>query len=338
MYLMAGAGLLLVVAVLTIACRQDPSPSDDANTTLLKQLSTASRDLSRSVGAAVVRIEVERDPALVNDELKRMFGGTIPSASQGSGVVVSEDGHVLTNYHVVANSDRIIVLSDSDSYSAQVVGFDVLTDLALLKVENLEQPAIQWGNSDEVAVGEFAWAIGNPLGLQRSVTFGIISAVEQETVSDSIFQNFFQTDAALNPGSSGGPLVNVQAEVIGINTAIVGNGFQGISFAIPSNTAREVVEELLASWPSQARLDRRAARRSGRRATHQWSEPRSKGWRTHRKCGGADTGQVGGNPAWRFDRSLGCNADHDVGSTCTTGRTNECRTSHPRRFNAKRSP
>ena len=215
---------------------------------LLNNISSASRELSRSVGISVVRIEVDRDPSLVDDDLRQMFGGSgLPESTQGSGVVVSEDGYLLTNYHVVANADRIVVSIGSENHPGRLVGFDALTDLALLTVPNLDLPAIVWGNSDQVAVGDFVWAIGNPYGLQRSVTFGIISAVEQEGVSESHFQNFFQTDAAVNPGSSGGPVVNVEGKVIGINTAIVGKSFRGIGFAIPSNTAHDVVRQLRTS-------------------------------------------------------------------------------------------
>ncbi len=176
--------------------------------------------------------------------MQQLFGGAIPSAAQGTGIVVSDEGHVLTNYHVVAGADRIRVFAGSEPNSARLVGADALTDLALLVVANLSIPAVRWGDSDNTAAGDFTWAIGNPYGLQRSVTFGIISAVDRDTVASSPFQNFLQTDAALNPGSSGGPLVNVNAEVIGINTAIIGQSFSGISFAIPSNTARDVLAHL----------------------------------------------------------------------------------------------
>ena len=214
----------------------------------LAKLSAASRDLSKSVGRSVVRIEVERDETSMNDELRQMFGEVgMPLEAQGSGIVVSEDGLVLTNYHVAASANRITVVLGAERYSTTFVGADALTDLALLRVDHVKLTPITWGNSDEVAVGDLVWAVGNPFGLQRSVTFGIVSALEQDGVTSSLFQNFMQTDAAVNPGGSGGPIVNVAGRVIGVNTAIVGQSFRGISLAIPSNTARAIVDALSSS-------------------------------------------------------------------------------------------
>ncbi len=239
--------MLLLLLVVAAFWGDTQSRSSSQTVSTLKELSAASRDVARAVGPSVVRIDVERDPTQVNDELERMFGGTIPVATQGSGIVVSDEGHILTSYHVVSNSDRIVVLAGSEEHVAKLIGFDALTDVALLHVDELTLPEVQWGDSDQVEVGDFVWAIGNPFGLQRSVTFGIISAVEQEGASSNVFQNFFQTDAALNPGSSGGPLANVSGEVVGVNTAIIGNSFRGISFALPGNAARDIVEQLRAS-------------------------------------------------------------------------------------------
>ena len=115
----------------------------------------------------------------------------------------------------------------------------------MIGVDGLDIDPVSWGDSDHLAVGDLVWAIGNPFGLRKSVTFGIVSALEQNPSHDSVFQSFFQTDAAMNPGSSGGPIVDSRGHVIGINTAILGESFRGISFAIPSNTARHVVEQLM---------------------------------------------------------------------------------------------
>jgi serine protease Do len=169
---------------------------------------------------------------------------------QGSGVIVDKAGYIITNYHVVEGADNIVVrLSDRRSFEATVVGTDALTDLALLKIDADNLIAAEWGDSDKLEVGDLVWALGSPFGLDRSLTFGIVSAKSRRSgsyLSRSPYQEYLQTDAAVNPGNSGGPLVNIEGQVVGINAAIFGNSYQGISFAIPSGLAREKYDELRA--------------------------------------------------------------------------------------------
>lgn len=168
--------------------------------------------------------------------------------SLGSGFIISADGYIVTNHHVVDGADSIQVsFGDKDdkeeSYKAELIGSDKMTDLAVLKISapgNL--PFLKLGNSDAINVGEWVVAIGNPFGLDHTVTAGIISAKGRK-ISANPFDSFLQTDASINPGNSGGPLINMAGEVIGINAAIIANG-QGIGFAIPSNMAKEIIETL----------------------------------------------------------------------------------------------
>jgi len=168
--------------------------------------------------------------------------------SLGSGVVVSDDGYIVTNNHVIEHADEIkVTLYDRRVFKAKIVGVDPKTDIALIKINEKNLPTIPWGNSDNLKVGEFALAIGNPFGLSNTVTMGIVSAVGRANVGIADYEDFIQTDAAINPGNSGGPLVNVHGELVGINTAIFSRsgGYQGIGFAVPSNMVRLVMEQLL---------------------------------------------------------------------------------------------
>lgn len=166
----------------------------------------------------------------------------------GSGVIVTADGYILTNHHVVARATEIeVTLSDGRRFSAKVVGTDERTDLAVLKIDATGLVPAVLGNSDAVEVGEWVVAIGSPFGLDQTVTAGIISAKGRSDVGIADYEDFIQTDAAINPGNSGGPLVNMRGEVIGINTAIASRsgGFMGVGFAIPSNMAKSVMEAIL---------------------------------------------------------------------------------------------
>ena len=176
--------------------------------------------------------------------------------SLGSGVIVSADGLVLTNNHVVAGeSGRIslrqlpavsVTLGDNREVEARIVGVDRATDLALLKIDAGRLPTIPWGDSDQLKVAEWVLAIGNPFQLDQTVTLGIVSALGRTNVGISAYEDFIQTDAAINPGNSGGALVNTRGELVGINTAIFSQsgGYQGIGFAVPSNLARRIVDDL----------------------------------------------------------------------------------------------
>jgi S1-C subfamily serine protease len=171
--------------------------------------------------------------------------------SQGSGVIVDKNGYIVTNFHVVSDASSIQVrLSDRRTAEATVVGADPLTDIAVLKIDLNNLMAAEWGDSDKLQVGDLVWALGSPYGLERTLTFGIVSAKSRRSsshISRSPYQEYLQTDAAVNPGNSGGPLVNIEGKLIGINAAIFGSGYQGISFAIPSNQAREKYDQLRAN-------------------------------------------------------------------------------------------
>ncbi|MCX8030883.1 MAG: DegQ family serine endoprotease [Thermodesulfovibrionales bacterium] len=168
--------------------------------------------------------------------------------SLGSGVIVSSDGYIVTNNHVIEKADDIkVILLDKRSFKAKIIGADPKTDIAVIKIDSSNLPVLKWGDSDSLQVGEFVLAIGNPFGLSNTVTMGIVSAIGRTDVGIADYENFIQTDAAINPGNSGGPLVNMKGEVIGINTAIFSKtgGYQGIGFAVPSNMVKGVIEQLI---------------------------------------------------------------------------------------------
>ena len=169
------------------------------------------------------------------------------SEGEGSGVVIDEEGYLVTNLHVVgadAGADMEVLLSDGRRRAARLIGVDADTDLALLKVNAGGLIPAAWGDSDQLAEGDWVWAVGSPFGLDQSVTFGIVSGKSRREKAGKPHQDFLQTDAAVNPGNSGGPLVNARGEVVGINTAIVGDAYQGVSFAVPSEIAKRVVRQL----------------------------------------------------------------------------------------------
>ena len=216
----------------------------------LAQLSTAYQLVSKRVAPSVVHINVASSFALGGrDERDSRFQHMYPETrGQGSGVIVDEEGYVVTNNHVVADTTAIhVTLSDGRDVIGKVVGIDPLTDLAVLKIEATDLEAAEWGDSDQLEVGALVWAVGSPFGLQHSITFGILSAKNRAAMAGTAWQDFLQTDAAVNPGNSGGPLVDAHGRIVGINTAIVGNAYQGISFAIPSSVARQVYENLRTS-------------------------------------------------------------------------------------------
>jgi serine protease Do len=170
---------------------------------------------------------------------------------QGSGVIVDKSGYIVTNWHVVEGARSVQVrLSDRRVADAAVVGDDAMSDIALLKIDLPNLIPAEWGDSDKLEVGDLVWAIGSPFGLERTLTFGIVSAKSRRSgsrLTGSPYQEYLQTDAAVNPGNSGGPLVNIEGQVVGINAAIFGTAYQGISFAIPSSLAREKYDELRAN-------------------------------------------------------------------------------------------
>jgi len=239
----------------------DPEPPADA-----ASLATGFRGVVRKALPAVVNISTtkvvetrgERAPFFMDPFFRDFFGFNwgfdIPrerrERSLGSGVIVSPDGYILTNEHVIRDATEIVVaLSDKRELKAEIVGADPRTDIAVLKLkekaENL--PHLPLGDSKTVAVGDIVLAMGNPFGIGQTVTMGIVSATGRGGLNIEDYEDFIQTDAAINPGNSGGPLVNVRGEVIGINTAILSRsgGHQGIGFAVPSNMAREVMQQII---------------------------------------------------------------------------------------------
>ncbi len=173
-------------------------------------------------------------------------GGSKPPAGSGSGVIIDKKGFIVTNNHVVGDADEMEVrLSDKSKFTGKVIGKDPDTDIALIKIDSQKDfPFVLLADSKKVKVGQWVMAVGNPFGLDRTVTVGIVSGLGRENINLSRYEDFIQTDAAINPGNSGGPLFNVQGEVIGINTAII-NIAQGIGFAVPSSMVQTVVSQLM---------------------------------------------------------------------------------------------
>lgn len=225
---------------------------------LARELSEAFSYVAEKAAPAVVYIETEKVVSIprnifpfdfFGDEFfKRFF--SIPRYRQrgaGSGFIISSDGYVVTNNHVIQGAQKITVkLVDGRSFKAKIVGTDPFSDIALLKINTNNLPVLKLGNSDLIKVGEWVIAIGNPFGLSHTVTVGVISAKGRSGIGISDIEDFIQTDAAINPGNSGGPLLNLKGEVIGMNTAIFtrSGGYMGIGFAIPSNIVKTVVEQL----------------------------------------------------------------------------------------------
>ncbi|TAJ97063.1 MAG: DegQ family serine endoprotease [Candidatus Manganitrophaceae bacterium] len=223
-------------------------------------------EISKSVTPAVVNISTtrvikgnEEAPGFPFDDpfFRRFFGDEAPRRGQprerraqslGSGVIVDPNGLIITNNHVVAKADEIkVVLGDKREFKGKLIGSDPKTDLAIIQIEAKDLPTVSWGNSDKLQVGEYVLAIGNPFGLNQTVTMGIVSAVGRANVGIADYEDFIQTDAAINPGNSGGAMVNTHGELVGINTAIFtqSGGYMGIGFAVPSNMAKLIVESLV---------------------------------------------------------------------------------------------
>lgn len=208
---------------------------------------------ARTAAPAVVSINTSksvRHPRSNDPWFDFFFGdqGNQQQAGLGSGVIVSPEGYILTNNHVVEGADDIeVTLSDSRKTRAQIIGTDPDTDLAILKIDLDRLPVIVLGHSEEIAVGDQVLAIGNPFGVGQTVTSGIVSALGRTQLGINTFENFIQTDAAINPGNSGGALVDVQGHLLGINTAIYSRsgGSMGIGFAIPVSTAKQVLDGIV---------------------------------------------------------------------------------------------
>ena len=241
------------------------SKISESSINFLERTGNAMAEIAEAVMPSVVNISTEKTEKVANVPLspffndpffKQFFGDQFKqqtpkerkSASLGSGVIISSDGYILTNNHVIKNADKIMVrLADKREFIGKLVGADPKTDLSVIKIDAEDLSSIEMGNSDELKVGALVLAIGNPYGLNQTITMGIVSAVGRANVGIADYEDFIQTDAAINPGNSGGALVNVRGELVGINTAIfsTSGGYQGIGFAIPSNMVKVVMDSLI---------------------------------------------------------------------------------------------
>ncbi|MCK4912017.1 MAG: DegQ family serine endoprotease [Thermodesulfovibrionales bacterium] len=273
--LIAVAGLFLIAGLIMgllissnldmqtegITAHDEPS-TESIN--ILSSFSNAMVDVVSAVRPTVVNISTTRvvttrgGGSAFNDPFFRKFFGdqfrqdNAPReeerSSLGSGVIVSVEGYILTNNHVIKDADTITVtLADKREFEGKLVGTDPKTDIAVIKIDAKDLHAIDWGNSDDLRVGEFVIAVGSPYGLDQTVTSGIVSAKGRANVRIADYEDFIQTDAAINPGNSGGPLINIRGELVGINTAIfsTSGGYQGIGFSIPSNMVQVVMDSLI---------------------------------------------------------------------------------------------
>jgi len=219
-------------------------------------------EIARRATPAVVNISAtqvyrtQRSPFFSDPFFRDFFGGDLPfrtpreerRTSLGSGVLVADDGLIVTNVHVVQQARQIgVTTADGRRHAARLIGSDPATDIAVLRIDGRGHRFMAWGDSARARVGEYVLAVGNPFQLSQTVTMGIISATGRSNIGIADYEDFIQTDAAINPGNSGGALVDVQGALIGINTAIYSEtgGYQGIGFAVPANLARRVVEQIL---------------------------------------------------------------------------------------------
>ncbi len=233
----------------------------------LRKTSRAFSEVAKKVTPAVVAVKVEKTVTTnmdffnspFDDEFFRRFFGpqfapprqprSQKKEGQGSGFIISPDGYILTNNHVVADMDKItVILKDGRKLDAKVIGSDEKSEVALIKVDAKNLPAAEMGDSDDLEVGEWVIAVGNPFGLAETVTVGVVSAKGRQIgITDGGYEDFIQTDAAINPGNSGGPLLNLDGKVVGINTAIItqSGGYMGVGLAIPINMAKAIKDQLL---------------------------------------------------------------------------------------------
>ena len=228
------------------------SSNGDSKVVSLSNYSDTSISVAEKVLPSVVGITVTY-------QISSIFGGSSQAEATGSGIIISEDGYILTNNHVISSESsysyyaiqeatglKVNLYGDTESYDATVVGTDSYTDLAVIKIDKTGLTPATLGDSQNVKVGEFVMAIGNPLGMDYSVTCGVVSAVNREVESDGVTYTAIQTDAAINSGNSGGALVNANGEVIGINTLkLAGTGIEGVGFAIPISSTTSIVNQLI---------------------------------------------------------------------------------------------
>lgn len=263
--------MCLAVLSLCLCTAASARAQDEADIALLDRTSKAFASVVKKAGPAVVHVGVEKSATsrgmqqfpfdLFNDpfferffgpqfrrpEIPRGKGRSFRQQAAGSGFIISPDGYILTNNHVVDGAERITVrLADEREFKAKVVGSDPQTDVALLKIEGRNLPVLPLGDSDALEVGEWVISIGSPFQLNQTVTVGVVSAKGRNRMGITDYENFIQTDAAINPGNSGGPLLNIRGEAVGMNTAIFSRsgGYMGIGFAIPINMAKHIEQQL----------------------------------------------------------------------------------------------
>ncbi|HET6364775.1 MAG: DegQ family serine endoprotease, partial [Nitrospirota bacterium] len=258
-----GLALLLTMGLSPIgsAYAKDKIISQESSK-LLSKLSDALAEVAEVARPAVVNISTTstvtmEDNPMFNDPFFRRFFGDqfdhgqkrkFKSSALGSGVIISADGYILTNNHVIKGADEIkVILYDKREFKGKIVGTDPRTDLAVVKIQAKDLPTVKIGDSGKLKTGDVVLAIGNPFGLSQTITMGIVSAVGRSNIGLADFEDFIQTDAAINPGNSGGALVNTNGELVGINTAIfsTSGGYMGIGFAIPSDMARSVMDSII---------------------------------------------------------------------------------------------
>ncbi len=258
---------LAVFMILVSALSAEAKIDLDEDVVLLKKVSKAFSEIAQKAMPAVVFIKVEKKIKVETSPFdfffgedpffRHFFGPFFPFPRQpreyrekglGSGFIISHNGYILTNNHVVRGADKIVVrLYDKREFKAKIVGTDPNTDIALLKIDADDLPVLPLGDSDKLKVGEIVMAIGNPFGLSYTVTVGVVSAKGRSNVGITDYEDFIQTDAAINPGNSGGPLINIKGEVVGVNTAIFtkSGGYMGIGFAIPINMVKAIEKQLI---------------------------------------------------------------------------------------------
>ena len=243
-------GFLIVYFNPQILAKSSNSPKQQQM--VVNSYAPAVKKISQSVVSIYAQGEVSRR-SQISPEMQRFMGlssllpQTVTQQYLGSGVVMSSDGYIVTNYHVIKNATQIIVsLWDNNLLEAKLIGSDSVTDIAVLKIEALNLTPATFANSDNTQTGDIVMAVGNPYGLSQSVSLGIVSAKGRSGLDVSTIENFIQTDAAINAGNSGGALINANGEVVGISTATFNqNGAQGINFAIPSNATQHIMREIL---------------------------------------------------------------------------------------------
>ncbi len=251
---------LVVTLFLCLVVHTEIYAAEKDSSEILGQLGTAMAKVAEQAKPGIVNIsttrlvKAQRHPFFDDPFFRRFFGEesqrqqTRKVSNLGSGVIATSDGFILTNNHVIEGAEDILVkLSNNKEYKGKVVGKDKRSDLAVIQIDEKNLPTIKWGDSDKLKVGEIVLAIGNPYGLNQTITMGIVSALGRSGIGITDYEDFIQTDAAINPGNSGGALVNTKGELVGINTAIFSTtgGYQGIGFAIPVSMAKSIMNSII---------------------------------------------------------------------------------------------